>query len=207
MSNPPRLTRALTLPDTIGIGLGAIVGAGIYVVSGLGVDLAGASVLVSVGLAGIVASSNALSSAQLAAHIPETGGTYAYGYRLLSPWAGYVAGWMFLVAKLTAAATVALGFGAYLGWIAPAADPRWAAMVAVVVFTVLVRAGVRRTSQVNLVLVTISIGALVTFVVGAAPAVTFARLGGVADVDASTLRASAIMFFAYTGYALSLIHI
>jgi APA family basic amino acid/polyamine antiporter len=181
--------------------MGAIVGAGIFVVSGLAVDLAGASVLMAVVLAGIVAAGNALSSAQLAAAYPRTGGTYEYGYQLFGPWIGYTAGWMFLVAKLTAAATVALGFGAYLEWLAPRVDPRWGAAAAVVLFTVLVRAGIRRTSRANLVLVTLSVGSLFVFIVGAAPAVDPSRLASAVAVDGGTLRAAALMFFAYTGYA------
>lgn len=108
-----QLKRDLGLFQSIGIGLGSIIGAGIFVVSGLAAQLAGPAMLISLALAGIAATCNALSSAQLASAFPYAGGTYEYGYRVLNPILGFSAGWMFLVSKLAAAATVALGFANY----------------------------------------------------------------------------------------------
>ena len=181
--------------------MGAIVGAGIYVVSGLAVELAGPTILISVILAGVVATGNALSSAQLAAAFPVSGGTYEYGYRLFGPWTGYTAGWMFLVAKLTALATVALGFGAYLQWLTPTLDARWGAAAAVVGSTLLVRSGIRSSSRANLLLVTLSVGALILFVLWVWPTAGPDRPPLITEVNTLTLRAAALMFFAYTGFA------
>lgn len=129
------LRRDLRLLDAVGIGLGAVIGAGIFVVTGLAAGVAGPAFLIGLVLAALAASFNGLSSAQLAANYPESGGTYEYGHRLLHPWLGFAAGWMFLASKLAAAGTVALGLGAYVSQALPAVPPRATAVVAVVMLT------------------------------------------------------------------------
>ena len=94
------LRRDLGLLDAAGIGFGAIVGAGIFVVTGVAAGIAGPAFLAGLVLAAVAATCNALSSAELAAEYPQSGGTYEYGYRVLSPWAGFAAGWMFVVSKI-----------------------------------------------------------------------------------------------------------
>jgi basic amino acid/polyamine antiporter, APA family len=118
----------------------------------------------------VAATANALSSAQLAAEYPRAGGAYEYGNRVLHPWAGFAAGWMFLASKIAAAGTVALGLGAYVDALAPGLPARPVAVLAIVVFTALNYVGIRRSSRANLVIVSVSIGALVAFVLAGAPA-------------------------------------
>ena len=79
------LLRLLTLKDAVGVGLGAIIGAGIFVVTGIAAGVSGPAFVVGLLVAGIIASFNALSSAQLAAIYPHSGGTYEYGYILINP--------------------------------------------------------------------------------------------------------------------------
>jgi APA family basic amino acid/polyamine antiporter len=196
------LRRDLGLVDAVGIGVGAIVGAGIFVVLGVAAGIAGPALLVGLLLAGIGATANALSSAQLAATYPRAGGTYEYGYRVLSPWAGYVAGWMFLVSKVAAAGTVALGFGGYLAPMLPGLSPRLIGAVAVVVFTVLNYTGIRRSSTANLIITALSVSALVIFVVAGAGTVQLENFSPFAPSGGrGILEGAALMFFAYTGYA------
>ena len=90
------------------MGLGAMIGTGVFVSLGLGAGIAGPAVLVALALAGGVALCNGLSSAQLAAANPVSGGTYEYGYRYLNSWAGFTAGWVFLIAK-SASAAITIG--------------------------------------------------------------------------------------------------
>ncbi len=196
------LRRHLGLVDAVGVGLGAIVGAGIFVVTGVAAGIAGPAFLVGLGIAGAVATANALSAAQLAAEYPRSGGTYEYGYRVLSPTAGFAAGWLFLASKLAAAGTVALGLAGYLDALLPGVPYRAVAVGAIVVFTILNYFGVKRSSRANLAIVSVSVGSLVLFVVA-----------GAGDFDAGMLRpfapagwrgvleAAALLFFAYTGYA------
>jgi APA family basic amino acid/polyamine antiporter len=196
------MRRDLGLLDAIGIGFGAIVGAGIFVVTGMAAEIAGPSLLVGLLLAGIAAGANALSSAQLAAAYPQAGGAYEYGYRMLSPWAGFVAGWMFLVSKIAAAGTVALGLAGYLGTLVPGVPPRGVAVAAILLFTALNYVGVRRSSRVNLMVVVVSIGALATFVVAGAGDVRIDRFQPFAPAGIrGVLESAALLFFAYTGYA------
>jgi APA family basic amino acid/polyamine antiporter len=196
------LRRELGLLDAIGIGVGAIVGAGIFVVLGVAAGIAGPSLLVGLLIAGVAASANALSSAQLAAAYPFAGGTYEYGYRVIGPRSGFAAGWMFLAGKTAALGTVALGIGGYLSALVPGLPPRAVAVAAVAVFTVLNYRGMRRSSQVNLVVVAISIGSLVALVVVGGLGMQSSNFtpfapGGVRAL----LESAALLFFAYTGYA------
>ncbi len=119
-SQPPaddaaaQLKRQLGWPGATVLGLGSILGTGVFVSLGLAAEVAGPAVILAILLAGMLATCNALSSAQLAANHPQSGGTYEYGYRYLRPWLGISAGWMFLAAKSAFAATAELGFAAYL---------------------------------------------------------------------------------------------
>ena len=109
-----RLERVVRLPGAVLLGLGSIVGTGAFVSIGIAAGVAGPSVLLAIALAGLLATCNGLSSAQLAASHPVSGGTYEYGYRYLTPTLGFTAGWMFMSAKSASAATAALGLAGYL---------------------------------------------------------------------------------------------
>lgn len=196
------LERRLGLTDAVGIGLGAVIGGGVFVVTGLAAALAGPSLLVGLLLAAVAATCNALSSAELAARYPESGGTYEYGYQLLGPWPGFVAGWMFLASKMAAAGVVAIGLGAYVAMLVPRVDSRALAVSAILMFTALNYVGVKRTSRVNLAIVAISVTSLLLLIVRGALVFERARLvpfatGGVSGI----LESAALLFFAYTGYA------
>lgn len=198
----PGLRRDLGLLDAVGIGLGAIIGAGIFVVTGVAAGVAGPSFLVGLLLAGGAATCNALSSAQLAATYPQAGGTYEYGYRLLHPWLGFAAGWMFLASKLAAGGTVALGFGSYLARLAPGVSPQAAAVAAVLVLTLANYFGIRKAGRLNTAIVAVTLLALAGFVLAGAPSFNPDHLRPFAPAGArGVLESAALLFFAYTGYA------
>jgi basic amino acid/polyamine antiporter, APA family len=198
----PMLRRELRLLDAIGIGLGAIIGAGIFVVIGVAADVAGPGMLLGLALAALTAVPNALNSAQLAARYPVSGGTYEYGYELLGPWWGFAAGWTFLVSKLAAGSAVALGFGAYAaGWV----DGAGPIPIAIGVTALLVVAnllGIRKAGALNLAIVSVTLIALVYCCLSLAPAIQSQHFQPFApEGPGSVLQAAAIMFFAFTGYA------
>lgn len=196
------LRRELGLLDAVGIGFGAIIGAGIFVVTGVAAGVAGPAFLVGLLIAGLAATMNALTSAQLAAAYPRSGGTYEYGNRVLNAWAGFIAGWMFLASKIAAASTVALGLGGYLDALVPGMSPRVVAVGAIVVFTILNYFGIRHSSRANLLIVAISLGGLLIFIGTGLPAFDAANLRPFAPAGwRGTLEAAALLFFAYTGYA------
>jgi APA family basic amino acid/polyamine antiporter len=198
----PALRRELGLLDAVGIGLGAVVGAGIFVVTGVAAGVAGPALLLGLLVAGIAAAANAFSSAQLAAEYPQSGGTYEYGYRVLSPWAGFVAGWMFLASKIAAAGAVGIGLSGYLAEITPTVPPRAVAVGAILLFTWLNYLGVRRSSRVNLGIVALSVGSLLIFVAVGAANFDSANLRPFAPTGwHGILESAAVLFFAYTGYA------
>ena len=196
------LRRDLGLVGAVGIGLGAVMGAGIFVVTGVAAGVAGPAFLVGLALAGVAAALNGLSSAQLAANFPQSGGTYEFGRRMIHPAAGFAAGWMFLASKLAAAGTVAIGFGHYAAAMVPGAEPVPVAIGAVVLLTFANLLGVKRAGALNLAIVFLTLAALGCFVAGGWTEVKtenfrpFAPHGwrGVAE-------SCALLFFAYTGYA------
>jgi APA family basic amino acid/polyamine antiporter len=208
---PVSLRRDIGVAGAVLLGLGSILGTGVFVSSGIAAGVAGPAVIVAVALAAFVATCNALSSAQLAASHPVSGGTYEYGYRYLTPSLGFMAGWMFLCAKSASAATAALGFAGYvLGAAAPAAaGPAWRAGLgvgAVLVLTLLVAGGIRRSNRTNAVIVALTLAALLAFILAGLPAALagtrahFAPFFGTGDSARSLLEATALMFVAFTGY-------
>jgi len=200
--DPGWLRRDLGLLDAIGIGAGAIVGAGIFVVTGIAAGVAGPAFLIGLVIAALVATTNALSSAQLAAEYPQAGGAYEYGYRVLHPAAGFAAGWMYLASKISAAGTVALGLAGYLTALRPGIPPRMVAVAAIVVFTAVNYVGVKRSSRVNLAIVLVSVGSLLLFVVAGLANVRADNFYPFAPAGTTgVLESSALLFFGYTGYA------
>lgn len=208
-----RLTRALGVGGATMMGLGSIVGTGVFVSVGIAAGIAGPAVLLAIALAAMVAACNAFSSAQLAANHPVSGGTYAYGYRYLTPLLGFTAGWMFLCAKSASAATAALGFAGYLllmlgrsgAWLVPLA------VAAVVVLTAVVLSGIRRSNWTNIAIVSLTLGGLAYFVLGGLPTLLSSGTGRLVPFFASpeapdaspwatVLHATALMFVAFTGY-------
>jgi APA family basic amino acid/polyamine antiporter len=184
------------------VGFGAIIGAGIFVVTGVAAGIAGPAFLLGLVIAGIAATANGLSSAELAAKYPQSGGTYEYGYRVLNPWFGFTAGWMFLASKIAAAGTVALGLAGYLEMLVPGLNPRAVAVGAIIVFTVINYFGIRRSSKLNLLIVSISLLSLLLFVTAGSSSIKQENFEPFAPAGwCAVFEASAILFFAYTGYA------
>ena len=149
------LRRELGVPGAVVTGLGSILGTGVFVSIAVAAGFAGRWVLLAAPLAGVVATFNGLSSAQLAAAHPVAGGTYEYGHRFLNAQFGFTAGWLFLVAKSASAATAATGASAYLvalaGWPEGLRAPLALGLLALL--TLAVATGIRRTSWLNTVLV------------------------------------------------------
>ena len=192
------------------LGLGSILGTGVFVSIGLAAGVAGPAMILAIVLAAGVAACNALSSAQLAARYPVSGGTYEYGYELLTPSLGFTAGWMFIVAKTASAATAALGFAGYLLSLLELPWPAVPTAVgAVVILTCIVLGGIRRSSAVNLVIVAMTLLALAAFIgFGWQTAMRgvsenlrpFWQPAQGRHPMAGLLEATALMFVAYTGY-------
>ncbi|MFC0008043.1 APC family permease [Micromonospora siamensis] len=194
-----RLARRLGLADAVVIGLGSMLGAGVFVVFAPAAAAAGGGgLLLAVAVAGFVAFCNATSSARLAARYPESGGTYVYGRERLSPFAGFLAGWGFVVGKTASCAAMALTIGAY-AWPGRAREVAAAAVVAVTAVNV---RGIGRTALATRVLVTVTLTVLAVVAVTGAPHVAVDQLDGLARTgDRGVLTAAGLLFFAFAGYA------
>ncbi|KJL41853.1 APC family permease [Microbacterium trichothecenolyticum] len=198
----PALQRRLGLGDAVFIGLGSMVGAGVFAVWAPAADAAGTGLLIGLAIAAIVAFGNATSSAQLAAAYPTSGGTYAYGRAELGPWWGFVAGWGFVIGKIASCAAMALTFAAYA---APAGWERPVAVAAVGLLTAVNWFGVTRTAGAARVIVVISLGALAAavtagFSAGSPPDWFTAETVG-AGGGYGILQSAGLLFFAFAGYA------
>lgn len=198
----PALQRRLGLGDAVFIGLGSMVGAGVFAVWAPAADAAGTGLLIGLAIAAIVAFGNATSSAQLAAAHPTSGGTYAYGRAELGPWWGFVAGWGFVIGKIASCAAMALTFAAYA---APAGWERPVAIAAVVALTAVNWFGVTRTAGAARIIVVISLGALAAAVTAAFSADSTPDWFTAGTVWAGggygILQSAGLLFFAFAGYA------
>jgi basic amino acid/polyamine antiporter, APA family len=199
-ADQPRLARRLTTGDAVVVGLGAMIGAGVFAAFGPAAEAAGAGLLVGLAIAAAVAYANATSSAQLAALHPESGGTYVYGRERLGPFWGYLAGWGFVTGKTASCAAMALTFGAY-AWPEQA---RPIAIAGVVGVTAVNLGGVRKTAGVTRVIVAVVLASLAAVVVAALGGGRV-EVGNLAELTASeplgVLRAGGLLFFAFAGYA------
>jgi basic amino acid/polyamine antiporter, APA family len=195
----PGLRRQLTRADAVVVGVGSMVGAGVFTIWAPASAAAGSWMIVSLLIAGIVAMCNATSSAQLAAQHPESGGTYVYGRERLSPFWGHVAGWGFIVGKTASCAAMALTAGNYI-W------PERASTVAtgaVLLIAAINLGGLSRTTFVTRIVLAITATTLIVVVVSSAvlePSVEQANTS--LDTNAyGILQAAGLMFFAFAGYA------
>ncbi|ASG65038.1 amino acid transporter [Idiomarina piscisalsi] len=200
-----QLVRETGLGGALIIGLGSILGTGAYVSVGLSATIAGDMLVWAIVLAALTALFNGLSSAQLAAAHPVSGGTYEYGYQFLNPASGIIAGGLFIVAKSASAATAALAVAWYISacFETPETMVKAVAIGLLLLFTIFVLSGVRRTNWLNMLLVTVSIIGLVVFIGVALGSDSVALAVGNESVSTSHLslfHAAALMFVAFTGY-------
>ncbi|MTE19786.1 amino acid permease [Streptomyces sp. TRM43335] len=195
-----RLRRRLGTTDAVVIGLGSMIGAGVFAAFAPAARAAGSGLLPGLALAAVVAYCNATSSARLAARHPQSGGTYVYGRERLGEFWGYLAGWGFVVGKTASCAAMALTVGLY-AWPEHA---RAVAVAAVVALTAVNYAGVRKAVRLTRAIVAVVLAVLAAVVVacltsGEADA---ARLEIGSDVTvAGVLQAAGLLFFAFAGYA------
>jgi APA family basic amino acid/polyamine antiporter len=199
------LARRLGTGDAVVVGLGAMLGAGVFAAFGPAAQAARSWLLAALGIAAVVAFCNAVASAQLAAVYPASGGTYVFGRAVLGPWWGFVAGWGFVVGKTASCAAMAMTFAAYALPGRPGLQ-RALAVVAVVALTAVNLRGITRTAQAARFLLAVTLVVLIGFVVLAlagepAAPVPPLDVGGATAGPFGILQAAGILFFAFAGYA------
>jgi APA family basic amino acid/polyamine antiporter len=222
-----RLKATLSWPHLIAIGVGAIVGTGIYTLTGIGAGLAGPAVVISFLICGAICACAAFCYAEMATLIPVAGSAYTYSYSVLGEAIAWIVGWSLILEYTVAAAAVSIGWAGHAETLITAAH--WPvpatlmhgitaggivnlpAVIIAGVVTLLLILGTRESATLNIFLVLIKLSALVLFVVlavqsfDAAHFTPFAPFGYGAAADASgknygVLAAAAIVFFAFYGF-------
>lgn len=221
-----RLAKTLSWPHLIALGVGAIVGTGIYTLTGVGADRAGPAVIVAFAIAGAVCACAALAYAEVATLMPTAGGAYTYTYMAIGERLAWIVGWSLILEYSLACSTVAVGWSGYLvGWLQSAGIELPAALlsgphaggivnlpavlVALVIAGMLIM-GTRESATFNILLVAIKLTALACFVALALPAFNgenlqpFMPYGFTSHVEGGEVRgvmaAAAIVFFAFYGF-------
>lgn len=222
-----RLRPTLSWPHLVAMGVGAIVGTGIYTLTGIGAGLAGPAVILSFLLCGVICACAAFCYAEMATMIPAAGSAYTYTYTVLGELLAWIIGWSLILEYTVAASAVAVGWSAHVAEFIQAAGWHFPdqllhgtqagglfdlpAVIISGVVTLLLIVGTRESANVNIVLVVIKLAALVLFVVLASQAFDparfhpFAPFGYNAHVDPDgvkrgVLAAAALIFFAFYGF-------
>jgi APA family basic amino acid/polyamine antiporter len=195
------LKRTLSLFDATAIGIGAIIGAGIFVVLGVAVGYAGPAVVISMIIAGTVALFTAFSFAELSSAIPKEGGTYTFAYEMIHPSVAFISGCMWLFAQTVAGAAVCLGLASYFVQLFPFFPTNVVAVSAAVALTGLNLVGIKHSARINNVLVVIKILALCFFVIIGVFQINSSNYSNFAPNGLfGILQGAGFIFFAYLGF-------
>jgi basic amino acid/polyamine antiporter, APA family len=213
-----QLRRVVGLLDLSALGLGAIIGTGIFVIIGEAITDSGPSILLSFVLAGVTCAFSALSYAELASTIPVSGSAYTYAYATLGELVAWIIGWDLILEYGVSVAAIAVGWGQYFnelldsafGFTLPGsiANPpgeggevNVPAVFIVLAVAALLISGVRKSTRTNTIMVFVKTGILILFIALAFTAFNSDNLspfmhGGFDGV----VSAAALIFFAYIGF-------
>jgi APA family basic amino acid/polyamine antiporter len=196
-----QLKRSLGLWSATALNVGAIIGGGIFVVTGIVAGYAGSALIISMGVAALIASFTALSFTELSSWQPVEGSAYEYTRQLVSPFAGFLSGWMWVIANTFGGAAVSLGFAFYLRSSIPNLPANIVAAVICLAFTALNFYGVRQSALLNNVLVAIKLAALAFFVIYGSFFFKTQNFVPFAPFSTNVLFGAYFIFFAYGGFA------
>ena len=191
----------LGLFDATAISVGAIIGAGIFVVVGIAAGLAGPAMIVSILVAAGVSMITALSFAELSSWLPKEGGVYEFAHELLSPYLGFITGWMWMLSNTFTGAAVSLGFAYYFTAIIPAIPAPWLAAALCLLFTYINYIGMRKSATLNNYLVVAKLSILAFFIVFGLTHFKSGNLTPFVSSATGVLYATVFIFFAFGGFA------
>ena len=212
------LRRSIGALDLTALGLGTIVGTGIFVIIGEAIGKTGPSIVLSFVLAGVTCVFSALSYAELAAAVPVSGSAYSYSYATLGELVAWIIGWDLIIEYGFAAAVVAVGWGGYVKSLAHSlfgltiptaiAEPvgkggtvNLPAVVLVLAVTGVLLLGVRESTRFNTIMVAVKLGVLALFIVVGVTAFHSANLHPFTPKGIGVVSdAGALIFFAYIGF-------
>jgi APA family basic amino acid/polyamine antiporter len=196
-----KFKQSLGLFDATAISVGAIIGAGIFVVTGIAAGLAGSALVVSMLIAAVIAVFTALSFAELAAWLPKEGSAYKYTTMLVSPFAGFLAGWMWMLSNTFTGAAVSLGFAYYLTAVFPSLNANIVAAVLCIAFTALNYFGIRQSALFNNFLVMAKLLILTFFILLGSFFFSLNNFTPFVPFETGVFYGACYIFFAYGGFA------
>ena len=195
-------TEGLSMLSAVAFAVGTMIGAGVFVLSGLVIDIAGPSAILSYTIGGIIIIFSGLSYATLASIFPEDGGGYLYVKRMIGGFTGFMAGWGMYVFLMIACAFVMIGFGIYLNLLLGMhLDPRVFALVGLVALTLINLRGISEVGKAEIAMVATKVAILLILVIvgltqiSGSDYVPFAPNGA-----GSVITGVTMVFFAYTGF-------
>jgi APA family basic amino acid/polyamine antiporter len=195
-------SEGLSTFSAIAFAVGTMVGAGVFVLSGLVIEVAGSSAILSYLICGIVVSFSGLSYAALASIFPEDGGGYLFARRMLGSYPGFLAGWAMYISTLIAVSFVLLGFGIYLNLLLGIdIDPRLGAIAAVILLTALNLRGISEAGKLEVGLVVTKVTILILLVVAGLIHIRNSNFMPFMTQGAGgVVKGITMVFFAYMGF-------
>jgi APA family basic amino acid/polyamine antiporter len=200
-SQESKLKPSLGLLDATAINVGAIVGAGIFIVTGIAAGVAGSAMIVSMLIGAVVALFTALSFSELTAWLPKEGSVYEFAYQLVSPFVGFLSGWMWILSNTFAGAAVSLGFAYYLSAVFPFMPVNLVAAFLCIGFTALNSIGIRQSAVLNNFLVVTKMLILMFFCIFGLAYMNLGNFTPFAPLEVGVLYGTYYIFFAYGGFA------
>jgi basic amino acid/polyamine antiporter, APA family len=198
---PTQLKRSIGLWSAVAINVGAIIGGGIFVVTGIVAGYAGSALIISMALASIIALFTGLSFVKLTRWQPIEGGVYEYGRQLVSPSAGFLAGWMWLISNTFSGAAVSLGFAYYLAAIFPNLPTNLFAAIVCLIFTAVNFVGTKESASLNNILVAVKITVLGFFITYGTFSINSTNFNPFTPLSSGVLFGTFFVFFAFGGFA------
>ncbi len=199
-SQQSKLKPTLSLFDATAISVGAIVGAGIFVVTGITASYAGSALIISMLVAALISSFTALSFAELTAWLPKEGSVYEFGHQLISPFAGFLSGWMWMLSNTFSGAAVSLGFAYYFANLFPTLPPQYVAAILCIAFTALNFFGIRHSATFNNLLVVAKLAILALFCIFGLFYANPANFNPFTPLQTGVFTGAFYIFFAYGGF-------
>lgn len=209
MMSMTELQRSLGFWGAAGIGIGAIIGTGIFVLIGVASGIAGPAVILSFVIAGFVALLTGLSTAELSSFIHEAGGSYIYTTKAFGQFPGFVIGWMKSFDYIVGASAVSVGFAAYFAYfVGLPAETTTLVIVGTLwplILMLLNLKGIKEASGANNLLVGLKIAALMIFIlIGASALLTSGNYSNyhpfIPKGFSGIMSGAAVIFFAFIGF-------
>ena len=197
------LSRSVTLTQALMINLGAIIGAGIFVIIGVAIGHAGPSIIISIILSAIIAILTGLSFAEIARHVAKEGGVYEYAKESFRPFAGFIGGWLWTFGNIIAIAAVSISMGGYVNILfSTHINTVYFAIAAIIAFAAINILGIKNSAKTISGFVIINLAVLLIFIVSGLSSFHLSNFSNFAPNGMTgTIAGAAIIFFAFTGFS------